>query len=159
MSELFADSDTAGDLVGAGRRSIGLVEEAVRVNTPNYDYYYLCPDLRRKRMIPVVVRIRAKSPEEFGDLVHHSGEEFIYVMEGRVEIHTEFYSPVTLEVGQSIYLDSNMGHGYIAAEGCEEATILGVCSSAEEGLMESLLTLHVDEPRLVTAEAKGGRRR
>ena len=24
--------------------------EAVRVETPNYDYYYLCTDLRQKRM-------------------------------------------------------------------------------------------------------------
>jgi hypothetical protein len=38
-----------------------------------------------------------------------------------------------------------MGHAYLAAEGCEEAIVLGVCSSADEGLMESLLTLHDDE--------------
>jgi hypothetical protein len=38
-----------------------------------------------------------------------------------------------------------MGHAYVAADGCEEATVLGVCSSADEGLMESLLGLHGDE--------------
>jgi hypothetical protein len=38
-----------------------------------------------------------------------------------------------------------MGHAYVAAEGCDEATVLGVCSSAEEGLMESLMELHGDE--------------
>jgi hypothetical protein len=31
------------------------------------------------------------------------------------------------------------------AEGCKEALLLGVCSSADEQLMESLLTLHGDE--------------
>lgn len=144
MSELFAEVDEAGPAVTA-RRSIGRVEDAIRVNTPNYDYYYLCPELRRKRMIPVLTRVRAKSLQEFGALVRHSGEEYIYVLEGRAEVHTEFYDPVVLEAGESAYIDSSMGHAYVAAPGCEEAVLLGVCSSADEQLMESLLTLHGDE--------------
>ncbi len=144
VSELFADPTEAEPAVTA-RRSIGLTDGAVRVNTKNYDYYYLCPELRRKRMIPVLTRVRAKSIEEFGELVHHSGEEYIHVLEGRAEVHTEFYDPIILEAGQSVYIDSNMGHAYIAAEGCEEALLLGVCSSADEQLMESLMTLHGEE--------------
>lgn len=145
MSELFAEPEEGTETAVTARRSIGSTENAVRVTTKNYDYYFLCTELRRKRMIPLVTRIRAKSVGEFGDLVHHSGEEFIYVIEGRIEIHTEFYDPVTIEAGESIYLDSAMGHAYLAAEGCDEATVLGVCSSAEEGLMESLLDLHGHE--------------
>ena len=61
-----------------------------------------------------------------------------------MEIHTEFYDPIVLEAGESIYLDSSMGHAYVAADGCDEASVLGVCSSADEGLMESLMELHVD---------------
>jgi hypothetical protein len=30
------------------------------------------------------------------------------------------------------------------AEGCDEATVLGICSSADESLMESLMSLHGD---------------
>lgn len=145
MSELFAEPEDGADTAVTARRSIGSTETAIRVNTKNYDYYFLCPELRRKRMIPLVTRIRAKSVGEFGDLVHHSGEEFIYVIEGSVEVHTEFYDPVVIRAGESIYLDSNMGHAYVAADGCEEATVIGVCSSADEGLMESLLELHGDE--------------
>jgi transcriptional regulator with XRE-family HTH domain len=145
LSELFADpadSVTAGMPVTA-RRSLGRLEDAVRVNTRNYDYNYLCPELRQKRMIPVLTRIRAKSLAEFGELVHHSGEEFIYVLEGAITVHTSFYDPVILKAGESIYVDSTMGHAYVA-EGCDEATVLGVCSSAEDSLMESLLSLHGD---------------
>lgn len=142
LSELFAEPpDAAGPAVTA-RRSIGRMDEAVRVETKNYDYHYLCPELRRKRMIPVLTRIRARSVEDFGELVHHSGEEFIYVLEGRVVVHTEFYDPVSLGEGDSIYLDSTMGHAYVTAEGCDEALLLGVCSSADEGLMDSLMNLH-----------------
>ena len=141
ISELFADPAGAEPAVTA-RRSIGHVEDAVRVNTKNYDYYYLCPELRKKRMVPILTRIRAKSAEEFGALVHHSGEEYIYVLKGAIKVITEFYDPVVLRVGESIYLDSNMGHAYLAAEGCDEATVLGMCSSNDESLMESLLSLH-----------------
>lgn len=142
MSELFAEDDSAPEPPVTARRSIGRIEDSVRVTTPNYDYFYLCPELRRKRMIPVVTRVRAKTIEEFGELVHHSGEEFIHVLEGRAEVHTEFYDPIILEAGQSVYIDSNMGHAYIAADGCEEVVLLGVCSSADEQLMESLMHIH-----------------
>lgn len=155
MSELFAEPQDGAETAVMARRSIGNAETAIRVNTRNYDYYYLCPELRRKRMIPVVTRIRAKSVGEFGELVRHSGEEFIYVIEGSVEVHTEFYDPVIIKTGESIYLDSKMGHAYVAAEGCDEATVLGVCSSADEGLMELLLGLHGDDVADIATRAKG----
>jgi transcriptional regulator with XRE-family HTH domain len=144
ISELFAEGEPTQEGVTA-RRSIGRQDDAVRVTTPNYDYYYLCTEVRRKRMIPIITMIRAKSLNEFGDLVRHSGEEYIHVLEGSIVVHTEFYDPVTLHAGEGIYIDSNMGHAYVAAEGCEEATVLGVCSSADESLMDSLMSIH--EPR------------
>jgi len=145
MSDLFAEPAASGTPSVTARRAIGRVDDAVRVTTPNYDYYYLCTELRRKRMIPIITRIRAKSLAEFGDLVRHPGEEYIHVLEGSIEIHTEFYDPVTLAAGDGIYIDSNMGHAYIAAGNCEEAVVLGVCSSAEDGLMNSLMSLHGPE--------------
>ena len=146
LSELFADPAVSpgADPAVTARRSLGFLADAVRVNTKNYDYYYMCPELRQKRMIPVIARIRAKSLAEFGDLVEHSGEEYIYVLEGAIAVHTAFYDRVILKAGESIYVDSNMGHAYVA-EGCEEATVLAVCSSAEESLMESLMSLHGDK--------------
>jgi transcriptional regulator with XRE-family HTH domain len=142
MSELFADPTVEAETPVTARRSIGDLHDAVRVNTKNYDYYYLCAELRRKRMIPVYTRIRAKSLEEFGELVRHPGEEYLYIVEGAITAHTEFYDPVELRVGQSIYIDSTMGHAYIAAKGCKEAVVLAVCSSADDGLLESLYSLH-----------------
>ncbi len=157
MSELFAESSEPADPQQqpvTARRSVGKLDRAVRVETANYDYFYMNTELRRKRMIPIVTKIRARTVAEFGELVRHSGEEFIYVLQGAVEVHTEFYDPVVLHEGESIYIDSNMGHAYIAAEGCTEATVLGVCSSAEEKLMESLMTLQGQE----VVEAGGQRR-
>lgn len=146
MSELFSepDSDSAPKPVTA-RRSLGSLDKALRVQTDNYDYYYLCTELRRKRMIPILTKVRAKTTAEFGELVRHPGEEYVHVMEGRIQVHTEFYDPVVLETGQGIYIDSQMGHAYIVDTGCEEAVLLAVCASADEDLMESLITLHEQE--------------
>ena len=52
-------------------------------------------------MIPIITRIRAKSLSEFGDLVRHSGEEYIHVLEGTIIVHTEFYDPVDARRGRS----------------------------------------------------------
>ena len=175
MSELFAETGEGLEAPVTARRSIGRMDKAIQVTTPYYDYHYLCPELRRKRMIPVVTNIRARTVEQFGDLVRHSGEEYIYVVDGRIEVHTEFYDPVVLEQGESIYIDSQMGHAYVVAEGCDEATVLGVCSSPDVSLMSSLLNLHGTEgaesevraapavrdlrARKDPAPAHGGRRR
>jgi transcriptional regulator with XRE-family HTH domain len=146
IADLFVDADGAPDPGVTGRRSIGRLDDAVRVETPNYDYYYLCTELRRKRMVPILTRIRAKSLAEFGDLVSHPGEEYIHVLEGTIVVHTEFYDPITLRTGESIYIDSNMGHAYVAGEDCTEALALGVCSSADDALATSLMQMHEPAP-------------
>ena len=39
-----------------------------------------------------------------------------------------------------------MPHAYLVADGCEEALVLGVCSSEERGLMDSLIRNMHGEP-------------
>ncbi|MDE1145862.1 MAG: cupin domain-containing protein [Azospirillaceae bacterium] len=112
----------------------------MRIRTGNYDYEYLCTDLRQKRMVPILTRIHAHTLAEFGDLVRHKGEEFIYVLEGTVEVQLEFYAPVSLRAGQGIYIDSMMGHAYLAKE-CDQALVLAVCSSEDTNLQGDLITL------------------
>jgi transcriptional regulator with XRE-family HTH domain len=114
--------------------------EAVQISTPTYDYEYLCADLREKRMVPIICRIRAKSIAEFDEPVRHAGEEFIYVLEGKVEVHLQFYTSVILNVGQGIYLDSSMGHAYVAKD-CDTALVLAVCSSEDVNLATELMSL------------------
>ena len=148
MSELFVEDGARGPhtpKVVTARRSIGDMEHSVRVETPNYDYRYLCTELRQKRMVPVLTTIRAKSVEQFGEYVRHAGEEYVYVVKGSIVVHTEFYDPVTLCEGQSIYIDASMGHAYVTADDCAEAVVLGVMSSPDDELMQELLKIHNDQ--------------
>jgi hypothetical protein len=112
----------------------------VQISTPTYDYEYLCADLREKRMVPIIARVRAKSIDEFEEPVRHAGEEFIFVLEGCIEVHLQFYTTVVLGVGQGIYLDSSMGHAYVAKD-CDSALVLAVCSSEDLNLASELMSL------------------
>jgi len=136
MSDLFAEQEMQPLAIANSRRSIATTANALSVSTPNYDYHYLAPELRQKDMIPIFTRLKARSLAEFGDLVRHDGQEFVYVLEGSIIVHTEFYDPVTLQPGQSVYIDSRMAHGYTIAEG-EQALVICVCSTTQEELLKN----------------------
>jgi transcriptional regulator with XRE-family HTH domain len=141
MTEFLArgEAPVAGSVVTA-RRSLATGGNSVRISTPNYDYEYLCADLREKRMVPIITRVRARGIAEFGEPVRHQGEEFIFVLEGSVEVHLQFYTPITLSAGQGVYLDSTMGHAYVAKD-CDSALVLGICSSEDPNLAHDLMKL------------------
>lgn len=133
LSDLFhRPADTAAGSITA-RRSITDLTHAVTFTSPNdkAEQIFLCGDLSRKKMLPIITRHTCRSLDAFGPLLRHAGEEFTYVISGTIEVHTEFYAPATLAAGQGIYLDSTMGHAYILAPGCDEAVTLCLCTSVE----------------------------
>jgi transcriptional regulator with XRE-family HTH domain len=132
IAELFSPGVLAP---APGRRSITREPDIRRQETKNYDYFYHSTDLRGAWMVPIFVEVKAHSIEEFGELLHHDGEEFIYVLDGVIEVHTEYYNPIILQAGESVYLDSGMGHAYISV-GEKNASILGVCSGQVTPLQE-----------------------
>jgi transcriptional regulator with XRE-family HTH domain len=86
-------------------------------STPKYDIGALAADLLHKRMTPLIERVRVGNGSAGDGMISHGGEEFVYVLSGAIEVHTEHYQPVRLEEGDSVYLDSTMAHTYVAADG------------------------------------------
>ena len=82
--------------------------------TSTYEHELLSTDLARKKMVPFKTRVRARSFNDFGDWVRHEGEEFLLVLEGELALYTEFYEPVVMSVGDSMYYDANMGHALVS---------------------------------------------
>lgn len=124
VSELFSQKAKAG---AGGRRTITRRGQGVTSKTSPYDYEFLCADLWDKHFVPVLAQIKAHSLHEFPELPHHEGEEFVFVLRGSVILHTEFYAPLHMDVGDSCYFDSVMGHALIA-KGDEDADVLWVWS-------------------------------
>lgn len=150
MAEFLAQGEPAGEAAASptvmGRRSLTNTGNSVHIKTPNYDYEYLCADLRQKRMVPIITRIHTRDIGEFGDALRHKGEEFVFVLEGAVEVHLEFYTPIVLQTGQGVYLDSSMSHAYICKD-CDSALVLGVCSSEDSDLAGELISLAEEEAK------------
>ena len=129
MAELLDSTPHPGSAANfGGRRVVQRSGEGQQVETRSYSQSYLATELLNKRMTPIYVELHARTlPEffaEFGDFIRHPGEEFSYVIEGAVEFHTELYAPLTLQAGDSIYFDSEMGHAYLKAsdEPCRTIT-------------------------------------
>ena len=113
ISELFephAPTPANSNGGGSGRRSITRAAQGKALHTPVYQHLLLCNDLSNKLMTPFCSTITARAFEDFADWDRHAGEELIYVLQGKIELFTEFYQPERLGVGDCAYLDSRMGH-------------------------------------------------
>ena len=139
ITRLFAAPATqsAAARIATGRRSITPANTGPSVKTASYDYTYPSADLLNKLLNPMIIDVKVRSIEDFGDLMQHPGEEYVLVIEGQCEFHTDIYSPSLLNVGDSVYFDSSMKHGYVAV-GDGRCRILSVCSATEADLKSSL---------------------
>lgn len=126
ITDLFNESPLEAPL---GRRSITHRGKGHLYKTDKYSYELLCNDISYKKMIPLRVMVKTKSTQEFGSFSKHEGEEFIFVISGTIEIHTQFYQPETLQPGDCIYFDSTMEHACIN-KGDQDAEIIWVSTSS-----------------------------
>lgn len=126
-----------------GRRVVQRLGEGVVVPSKLYDQLFLGTDFLNPQIIPILAEVKARSIEEFntefGGLIKHPGEEFALVLEGDVEFHSEFYAPVLLKKGESVYFDSSMGHAYVAAS-LGRCQVLSVCTATESVAALKLVT-------------------
>ncbi|MGF6160555.1 transcriptional regulator with XRE-family HTH domain [Ensifer sp. KUDG1] len=136
--ELFGTMTGAEDTPSMlGRRTYTKSGDGREIVTQNYDYLYVCTEISKKSMVPILAMARARTLEEFGPLIRHKGEEFFYVLDGELELHTEIYAPLRLKKGDSCYFDAMMGHAYLSVSE-EPAQILCVCSTPETELVSTL---------------------
>jgi transcriptional regulator with XRE-family HTH domain len=133
---LFAEAEPAAPETppSTGRRCIIRKGEGRIVETDTYRYRFVATDLLNKRFIPIFGESYIRSIDKFGEMFRHPGEEFTYVIEGALELHTELYAPIRLEAGDAIYFDSGVAHAYIDV-GNPPCRTLTICSGDESRLM------------------------
>ncbi|WP_207081085.1 helix-turn-helix domain-containing protein [Novosphingobium sp. KA1] len=98
----------------SGRKTTTRDGEGESFTSDQYDYRVHSSEISKKAMSPFEMVVRARSIEEFDHWSQHNGEEFVYVLSGSIEIHTEHYKPFQLNQGESAYFDSGMKHLYIS---------------------------------------------
>jgi hypothetical protein len=77
------------------------------------------------------------------------------VLEGSIIVHLEFYTPLLLQAGDHIYIDSRMGHAYLA--GSERTCrMITVCAGApSDAIQRAVLERPAAGARPIRARAKG----
>jgi transcriptional regulator with XRE-family HTH domain len=113
--------------IGVGRRSVTTAGEELGAESEYHAHHYPAAELLGKMMIPIVIDVRAQSVAEVGGLVRHAGEEYLYILAGAMELHSDLYAPLPLRLGDSVYFDSGMAHAYVRTS-IEKCTLLTVCA-------------------------------
>lgn len=154
VAALFASEDSPSP---GGRRSVTRAGETLTYVAENYEYQPLCSDMSLKTILPLLTTIRRNETGRPTSLLRHGGEEFIYVLEGEVEVETEFYQPLRLQQGDCIYFDSTMGHR-CAAVGAGDARVLWIhASNGSDKLVQELYQSPERRPRKLRARKESVR--
>ena len=81
-----------------------------------YTYELLFAQALGKTLLPTLRTLEPLEEMTFDDHVRHSGQEFAFVISGKVAIHLEGKPPVLLNAGDSVYFDCTCGHIYSATD-------------------------------------------
>lgn len=110
-----------------GRRVVERRGTAPIVDFANNFFHFLATDIESKAFFPSLVEVGADG----GNPEAHGGEEFAYVMKGRVKFLCEGYAPVSLKEGDSVYFDASLPHRYLCDDDKVPAQMLCVYSRPE----------------------------
>ncbi len=91
-------------------------------NAYGYTYESLAPDKKDRHMEPFMVTLVPSKAKK--ELSTHAGQEFLYVLEGVMEVALGDYTDV-LYPGDSIYYDSEVPH-LVRCHGDKETVVLAV---------------------------------
>lgn len=127
LKDIVAGDDHPVAPIALGRRSVTKAGEELEAQSKQHAHHYPAAELLGKMMIPIIIDVQARSVEELGGLVRHSGEEYLFVICGTMELHSDLYAPLPLSLGDSVYFDSGMAHAYVRTS-VEKCTVLSVCA-------------------------------
>lgn len=121
----------------AARRSITRHGEGPTLVVGDYLHRLVASDIIGSKLLSMVTTVKRSAHSRGPEMAAHAGEEVIHVIRGSVELHTTFYVPTVLNEGDTVYLDSRMGHSLIA-HNCPEATVFWIVTgSSQETLKQS----------------------
>ena len=110
VTVLLTGEEARMDSVAVCRKDKGVKVERY----PGYEFSSLAYNFKHRTMEPLLVYLDSSRPP--APLVSHTGQEFNYVVEGRVKI-TVGKSEQILNAGDSIYFDARLPHGQCALDG------------------------------------------
>ncbi len=130
VGELFGDSaDSPFCIVRSGNRKAVSRFGSAEGKSGHYSYEALGHKKQNRQMEPFLVAL-APGDDFTVEPSKHVGEEFIFVLEGQVEVRLSNHVDI-LEPGDSIYYDSTLPH-VVSCHGDTPAKILAVIYARKE---------------------------
>ncbi len=129
LGKLLAGSIGVDQPPAVGRRSVSRAGRSPGASSKVYHHLYPAAEMLGKMMVPIIIEVQARSVAEMGGFVRHAGEEYLYVLAGIMELHSDLYAPLALREGDSVYFDSGMAHAYVRV-GHEPCRVLSVCAGS-----------------------------
>ena len=74
----------------------------------------LAPKLSERALHAFITEVRAVPVEKYGAWDSHDSEDFLYVLDGVIEVHLRDRAPVRLRKGDSMQMDGRIAHALIA---------------------------------------------
>jgi transcriptional regulator with XRE-family HTH domain len=124
MSDVISTGEEAFTIVRAEERRTFSRFGKSKQASHGYEYESLAPDKKDRTMEPFIVTLHPAAADEPSS---HDGQEFIYVLDGEMEVVVDDTRDV-LRPGDAIYYDSTSMH-LVKAHGDKPAKILAVLVS------------------------------
>lgn len=121
-------SSSRPTLGGQARRAVNRAGEGKLHTSMSCANYLLCHDLKHKRMVPIRTTVTARSTDDYPVWPFSEAEIFLWVVSGRIEVHTRIYEPLELGPGDSVYYDASGEHCWTSL-GDEDAEVIWVMTA------------------------------
>ena len=106
-----------------GMRSITLGGQGAKFEASDMLYEVLCNDVTHHNQGYLRGTVQSHAFDSSMPWHRHEGQEFLFILDGILDLFTGLYQPLRLEAGDSILFDSSMGHHYVSV-GEKNAEIL-----------------------------------
>jgi transcriptional regulator with XRE-family HTH domain len=112
MSDLLTGESPRLHVYALTRKGKGVGVERTR----RYTYQSLAYNFMHKKGEPFLVTVDPESASTPGEVNSHPGQEFTYVLEGKLKVTIDGHE-VVLDEGDSLYFDATYGHAMQALDG------------------------------------------
>ena len=119
---ISGEGETPYTIVRRDARKVISRYDSKKVKHYGYEYESLAPHKKDRHMEPFLVTLAPAETDE--ERSAHDGQEFIFVLQGRMEVRLEEETHI-LEPGDAIYYDSTVPH-LVKCHGNETTKILAV---------------------------------
>lgn len=90
-----------------------------------YTIHWIVPNAQKNQMEPIMIEIKPQGLSQ--EIIPHSGEEFGYVLKGKIKLEMEGQNSM-IRKGETFYLGGNKPHRLVNPSTSNTAVVLWICT-------------------------------